>query len=156
MNVAVVQRAKKEPEQTWQHKAGSLLAPRIAQILNIPNIFEMSQFTSCICLVFNQAGLTIDEVMAISGDYRKTFEQVESRWRAGGSGRVFKAMCPYDTDTKSLSPQFESFSRSCAIDSTILGTNPLIVVIGRCSAGSSSIFGDKGTGLSFSVEEVLP
>jgi hypothetical protein len=154
--MAVLQRAedKKSSEQTWGHKIGSSLAPMISQVFSIPNVFEMAQFTSCICLVFNQAGLSIDEVMKISGDYRRTFEQVRQSWEAGGKGRRFQAMCPYDQDGKSLSPQFQSFSESCKVDRAILGPNPLIVVIGHCSPGSSTISGDKDTGLHFSVTQV--
>ncbi len=146
---------EKNEEESLLYKLGSFLAPKISQIFNIPNIFEMSQFTACVCLVFNQAGLSIDDVMKISGDYRKIFEQVKEKWEAGKKGRLFKALCPYDSDGKTPSPQFRSFSASCAMDKEILGPNPLIVVIGHCSPGSSSISGDKGTGLTFSVTQVL-
>jgi hypothetical protein len=154
-SVPVIQRMENpNKETTFGYKIGSFFAPKIAWLLNVPNIFAMSQFTSCICLVFNRAGLAIDEVMAISGDYRKTFEDVKKNWEAGGKDRRFVAMCPYAEDG-TFSDQFRSFSMSCAMAPDALGSNPLIVVIGHCSPGSSSISGDEETDLSFSVYQVL-
>jgi hypothetical protein len=149
-----MEKPKKE-EPSLLYRIGSFFAPKIAWAFNVPNIFEMSQFTSCVCLVFNRAGLSISQIMEISGDYRKTLEDVQERWEAGGKGRPFNAMCPYDEDGINLSPQFRSFSMSCVVAPEILGSNPLIVVIGHCSPGSSSISGDEETDLSFSSTQVL-
>ena len=155
-NISVIQRmegSRKNEEESMLYRIGSFLAPKISTIFSIPNIFEMTQFTSCVCLVFNQADMAINEIKQISGDYRKTFEQVKEKWKMGGKERPFISMCPCDAEGKATI----EFSKFCAtaIDFSILGSNPLIVIIGHCSPGSSSISGDKGTGLNFTVTQVF-
>jgi len=149
--MGVVQRA----DESFFHKIGSFIAPMISTIYNLPNIFEMSQFTSCVCLVFNQAGKSIVEIQQMSGDYRKTFEDVHKKWKAGGEGRFFRAMCPYEEDGVTQSREFRTFCQACLLSPETLGSNPLIVVIGHCSPGSAYIHGDTGTGLKFPVTKVL-
>ncbi len=155
-NIRTIQRMedKKKQEESGVYKFGSLLAPRITRILHLPNIFEMAQFTSCVCLVFNRAGMSIEQLQEISGDYRKTFEDVKQKWELGGKGRPFISMCPYDSE-KNVSLDFSKFCGQCLMDNNLLGPNPLIAVIGHSAAGSDAIRGDKETGLSFSVGEVF-
>jgi hypothetical protein len=150
----VVQRAEKRDQPSMLYRLGSFVAPRIATIFQIPNYFEMPKFTSCICLVFNRAGMSMNEVMKISGDYEATFDQIKQKWKEGGADRPFRAICPYDNDGL-VSSEFKSFCQACAIDKNLLGSNPLIAVVGHCNPGSSVIRGDDVTGLKFSVAQVL-
>lgn len=151
----VIQRMedKKKSEESMLYKFGSFVAPKFNRIFSIPNIFEMEQFTSCICLIFNQVNKSIDEVMNISGDYRKNFEDLKERWARGGKNRPFYAMCPYNEE-QSLSLEFSKFCGQCMVNDDMLGFSPLIVVVGHCSAGSGFISNDDQT-VFFTVGQVF-
>jgi hypothetical protein len=141
-------------ESSLLHKVGTLIAPVVTTIFQIPNYFEMPRFTSCVCLVFNRTGMSLKQLKAINGDYRATFKQIKEKWRMGGQDRPFHAMCPY-SDGGNISLQFSQFCAECSMDESKLGSNPLIAVVGHCRPGSPHISGDKGTGLQFSVTNVL-
>jgi hypothetical protein len=122
-------------------------------IFKNPNPFEMTNFTSCLCLVFNSAGTEHPE------DYKKgsarelVFDSIQTNWDSCHAKGTFYDVCPYDSNG-SLTPEWgKLMTKDVESNGAVFGERPLIVIVGHSSPGSSVICNDQGKG--FSINDVM-
>jgi len=119
-------------------------------IFKYPNPIEMQNFTSCLCLVFNAAGKT--DCNYKSGTSREVvFESIKHNWETHHHGGTFFDVCPYDENDQATT-EWQQLMVNDAV-SGIFGNRPLIVIIGHCAPGSSTIQNDDGK--AFAISDVI-
>ena len=138
----VVQRA-----ELLSKAVDAVKAVTMSIIYTKPNPFAMENFTSCICFVFNVAGKTQAEFTE-GLLYRYIFDSIKSTWQSRKSKGPFYALCPYEPDG-SMTQEWKDLCTK-----TDFGDRPLIVVIGHCSPGRSTIQNDAHD-TEYTITEVI-
>lgn len=110
-------------------------------IYGLPNPFEMSNFTSCLCLVFNAAGRQNRQYKG--GPLRDAvFESIKATWEQHHLDGTFYDVCPYD-ELDNLTDEWQMLMMKDTNSSgALFGDHPLIAIVGHCAPGASAIRSD--------------
>jgi hypothetical protein len=119
----------------------SALTKAATLIYGLPNPFEMSNFTSCLCLVFNAAGRQNRQYK--EGLLRDAvFESIKATWEQHHPVDTFYDVCPYD-EMDNMTDEWQRLMMKDANSSgALFGDHPLIAIVGHCAPGASAIRSD--------------
>jgi hypothetical protein len=135
----------------------SVLTKAATLIYSLPNPFEMSNFTSCLCLVFNTAGR---QDRKYKGDALRdvVFESIKATWEQHHTKDTFYDVCPYD-ELDNLTDEWQMLMMEDKKSSgALFGERPLIAIVGHCAPGASAIRSDdqKEYGIPKVMEAIGP
>lgn len=144
--MAVVQRMETVKKTFWDVALTAVTAVGSA-MYKYPNPIEMQQFTCCVCLVFNAAGMSNRDYKS-EASREVVFESIKSNWEQHHSTKTFFDVCPFDENDELTDEYYAVMAKASKV-----GTRPLIVITGHCAPGSSEIQNDEGKG--YDINKVI-
>lgn len=120
-------------------------------IYQLPNPFEMTHFTSCVCLVFNSAGRA-DRNYKTDISRNVVFDSIKSNWETHHTKGSFYDICPFDENDCLTKEWNDLMSADTQGNGSVFGDRPLIVIVGHSSPGSDKIRSDDQK--TYSINDV--